>query len=85
MGVSPLDETPHRLTWTRLPLNAFTASQMFQAIANRERGGVPSVGSRVYAIDDRAMLIMHMYDDRGLDVIAANASTLVPLYGQFGD
>jgi hypothetical protein len=26
-----------------------------------------------------------MYDDRGLDVIAASASTLLPIYERFGD
>ena len=83
--VLPFEETPYRLTWTRLPLNSFNAAQMFQAIANRERGGIPSIESGVYTIDDRARLIMHMYDDRGLDVIATNASTLQPLYQRFGD
>jgi hypothetical protein len=39
----------------------------------------------VYLIDDRGKLIMHLYDDRGLDVIAANSSTLLPAYKQFGD
>jgi len=82
--VSPFDETPYRLNWARLPLNAFNAAQMFQAVANRERGGAPSIGSGVYTIDDRKKLIMHMYDDRGLDVIAADPSTLVPLYARFG-
>ncbi len=28
---------------------------------------------------------MHMYDDRGLDVIAANDSTLLPIYERFGE
>jgi hypothetical protein len=28
---------------------------------------------------------MHMYDDRGLDIIATNASTLLPLYERFAD
>jgi uncharacterized protein DUF3885 len=85
VDVSPFEETPHRLTWARLPLNSFNATQMFQAVANRERGGIPAIGSGVYALDDRAKLIIHMYDDRGLDVIAADPSTLVPLYQRFGD
>jgi hypothetical protein len=83
--VLPFEQTPYRLTWARLPMNGFKVDQMLQAVANRERGGIPSIGSGVYIIDDRAKLIMHMYDDRGLDVIAANASTLVPLYERFAD
>src|ERR1700733_9137768 len=83
--VSPFDQTPYRLTWARLPMDGFNADHMLQAVANRERGGTPSIGSGVYAIDDRAKLILHMYDDRGLDIIAANASTLVPLYERYAD
>lgn len=69
VDILPFDETPYRLSWTRLSLSSLKAAQMFQAIASRERGGVPAIGSGVYTIDDRAELIMHMYDDRGLDVI----------------
>jgi hypothetical protein len=84
VDVSPFDQTPYRLIWTRLPLHSLNAAQMFQAIANRERGGIPAIRSGVYTIDDRAVLIMHMYDDRGLDIIAANAATLLPVYERFG-
>jgi hypothetical protein len=83
--VSPFDETPFRLTWTRVPLNSFDANKMFQAIANRDHGRIPSIAGSTYTIDDRAKLIMHMYDDRGLDIIATNASTLLPLYERFAD
>jgi Domain of unknown function (DUF3885) len=85
VDVFPFEDTPYRLTWTRLPPNAFNAAQMFQAIANADMGGIPAIAGRVYTIDDRARLIMHMYDDRGLDVIAADASTLLPLYERFCD
>jgi len=44
---------------------------------------LPGLGG-VYTIDDRRKLIMHMYDDRGLDVIAVKAARLVPLYVRFG-
>ena len=84
VDVLPFDHTPYRLIWTRLPLHSLNAAQMFQAIANRERGGIPAIRSGVYTIDDRAVLIMHMYDDRGLDIIAANAATLLPVYERFG-
>ena len=56
---------------------------MFRAVANREFGGVPAIGSGVYTIDERAKVIIHMYDDRGLDVIATGLSTLVPVYERF--
>lgn len=83
--ISPFDESQYRLTWTRLPPLAFDVTRMFQAIANRERGGVPSISSGVYTIDPRSKIIMHMYDDRGLDVIAYDAVPLLPLYKSFGE
>lgn len=83
--ISPLDESQYRLTWIRLPPLAFDVTQMFQAIANRERGGVPSISSGVYTIDPCSKIIMHMYDDRGLDVIAYEAATILPLYKSFGE
>ena len=36
-------------------------------------------------IDPRSKVIMHMYDDRGLDIIAAELNTLRPLFETFGD
>jgi Domain of unknown function (DUF3885) len=83
--VSPFDETQYRLTWTRLSPLAFDAGQMFQAIANREQKGAPKVASGVYVIDPRSKIIMHMYDDRGLDVIATNLNILRPLFESFGE
>jgi hypothetical protein len=83
--VSPFDETPYRLTWTRVPPLSFNVALMFQACANADLGGTPSIAGRAYAIDHRTKIIMHMYDDRGLDVIAANASALLPVYDRFSD
>ena len=81
--VSPFDEGQYRLTWTQLSPLAFDAAQMFQAIANREQEGYPKVASGVYVIDPRSKIIMHMYDDRGLDVIATDLNTLRPLFETF--
>jgi len=83
--VSPFDETPYRLTWARLSPLAFDAAQMFQAIANREQDGIPKISSAVYVIDPIKKVIMHMYDDRGLDVIASELNTLRPLFESFSD
>lgn len=83
--VSPFEETAYRLTWIRLSPLDFNAPQMFQAIANRERDGMPKVSSGVFVIDPHSKIIMHMYDDRGLDIIAAQLNTLRPLFESFGD
>jgi hypothetical protein len=56
---------------------------MFQGIANREREGSPKISSGVFIIDPVSKTIMHMYDDRGLDIVAAELNTLRPLYDSF--
>jgi len=81
--VSPFNEAQYRLTWTRLSPLAFGAAKMFQAIANREQAGDPKVASAVYVINPLSKIIMHMYDDRGLDVIATDLNTLRPLFETF--
>jgi hypothetical protein len=83
--VSPFDETPYRLTWTCLSPVEVAAAQMFQAVANREQEGFPKISSGVYVIDPRAKIIMHMYDDRGLDVIAYELDVLRPMFERFSD
>ena len=58
---------------------------MFQAVANSEQGGVPAISGRVYVIDPRGRIIMQMYDDRGLDVIATELDALRPMFERFGE
>ena len=85
VDVSPFDETEYRLTWALLQPLAFDVASMFQAIANREQTGSPKVRSGVYVIDPSKRVIMHMYDDRGLDVIATELDTLRPLFETFNE
>jgi len=58
---------------------------MFHGIAYRERPGFPKISSGVYAINPQSKLILHMYDDRGLDIIATNIETLRPLFEGFNE
>jgi hypothetical protein len=83
--VSPFEEAGYRLTWTCVSLQGFDAAQMFQAIANREQPGFPKISSGVYVIHPNARIIMHMYDDRGLDVIATELPTLRPMFERFSE
>jgi len=85
LDVFPFDEAEYRLTWARIAPLVFDAARMFQAIANREQPGSPKIRSAGYAIDPNNKLIMHMYDDRGLDIIAADLDTLRPLFETFGE
>ncbi len=67
--ISPLDESQSRLTWTRLPPLAFDVTRMFQAIANRERGGAPSISRGVYLIDPRGKISDLVYRfEQGIQV-----------------
>lgn len=81
--VFPLDETPYRLTWARIRPEAFNPARMFEGIAHREQAGTPKISSGVYIIDPLSRIIIHMYDDRGLDVIATELETLWPLFASF--
>ena len=83
LDVFPLDETAYRLTWTRLPLVSIDAVAMFQGIANREQEGAPKISSGVFAIAADSKVIVHMYDDRGLDIVAAELNTLRSIYEAF--
>jgi hypothetical protein len=83
--VSPFDESPYQLTWTRLFPRTFNAALIFQAIANGEQLGDPKISSKVYIIDPRSKTILHMYDDRGLDIIATELKTLRPVFEGFSD
>jgi len=85
VDVSPIDEADYRLTWTHLQPPTFDAASMFKAIANREQAGSPAISGKVYVIDPSNCVIMHMYDDRGLDVIAAKLDTLGPLFETFNE
>lgn len=82
LDVSLFDDTPYRLTWTRLALRDLDAIQMFQGIANREQPGNPKIESAVYVISPGKKTILHMYNDRGLDVIASQLSTLRPVFNK---
>ena len=39
----------------------------------------------IYFINATKNLVFHMYDDRGLDIIASEAKTLKPIYTKFND
>jgi hypothetical protein len=73
------------LHWARLPARSFKYGAIFDGIANADHAKAPSVSSRVYFLNPATDVIVHMYDDRGLDVIAASREPLIPLYRTFND
>jgi hypothetical protein len=72
------------LTWAELSPSVLASEQLFLAIANQDHGRTPAVRGRVYILDPLAELLFHMYDDRGLDIIATSTMSLIPLYKPFG-
>jgi hypothetical protein len=73
------------LQWGQLPARSFRYSAVMEGVANSDHARTPSVPSRVYFLNPATGVIMHMYDDRGLDIIAARRETLVPLYRSFNE
>jgi hypothetical protein len=73
----------HTLLWVEQAARSFDYGAVFQAIGNADHAIEPSVGSRVYFCNAGTDVILHMYDDRGLDVIARQPEVLVPLYRTF--
>ena len=71
------------LQWAHLPARSFRYASVLESIANAEHAKTPSVSGRVYFLNPATAVIVHMYDDRGLDVIAARREALVPIYQKF--
>ena len=75
----------------RLPAHRIAHQQLLTAIAHadfpprtpRFTGRGPWQGPELYFLNLDRALVFHMYDDRGLDLIAGDRQTLRPLYEQF--
>lgn len=79
----PSEEGIRTLTWARLPPGALAARELFEAIANQDHGRSPSVRGRIHVLDPLADVLLHMYDDRGLDIIANTPPPLLLLRKRF--
>lgn len=71
------------MTWVVQPPRTFRYRLVFEAIANADHARSPAISSRVYMINPDNDVILYMYDDRGLDLIAARKDVLTPLYREF--
>ncbi|MFP3382337.1 DUF3885 domain-containing protein [Tritonibacter sp. SIMBA_163] len=50
-----------------------------------EMGVRPTVSADIYVVDFARGLVLHPYDDRGMDVAGTQKGTLVPLYQEYHD
>jgi len=73
------------LQWAQVPVWSFQYGAVFEDIANADHAQTPSVSGRVYFLNPARVMIIHMYDDRGLDMIAASREALIPIYRTFSD
>lgn len=77
------DESKVLLQWVVQPSRSLRYDAVLEGIANADHGIIPSIGSWVCFLNVQNDVIFHMYDDRGLDVIATKRDALLPLYRNF--
>ena len=58
---------------------------LFREIIWGDLGGVLAFTSSVYIVDVENHVILHLYDDRGLDIVAYEKNTLSPLYKKLNE
>jgi hypothetical protein len=73
------------LQWAQVPARSFQYGAVFEGIASADHAQTPSVSGRIYFLNPAREMIIHMYDDRGLDMIAASRAALIPIYRTFSD
>jgi hypothetical protein len=61
----------------------FQPDKLLREIIKGDVGGCRELVSSTYLIDSHSLILFHLYDDRGLDVVAANKESLRPLYENF--
>lgn len=57
--------------------------KLFEAIIKADIGGFSELVSSVFIFDLEKHMMLHLYDDRGLDVVAENTSLLLPIYKKY--
>jgi len=72
-----------------LTVNRINCRNILTAIANTDfpprQPRLHSTNEEIYFINTSKNLIFYMYDDRGLDIIAADVKTLKPIYSKYND
>jgi Domain of unknown function (DUF3885) len=73
----------YTVRWAIIRSSVLSTGRLFEAIANQDHGRTPSVRGRVHIFDPGAEVLLHMYDDRGMDVIATSVAPLLTLKRSF--
>jgi hypothetical protein len=79
------DDHSYTLRWSQEAARGFQYRTVFTGLANADHGQIAGVAisSRVYFLHPQKRLILHMYDDRGLDVIGGEPKDLYAIYREF--
>jgi hypothetical protein len=77
------EEENYIVRWAIIKPFDLSAERLFQAIGNQDHGLTPSVRGRVHIFDPSSETLLHMYDDRGMDIIAASLPPLEALKQTF--
>lgn len=78
------EDAIYRVQWAIIHPSDLSTGRLFDAIANQDHGRAPSVRGRVHILDPRTEVLLHMYDDRGMDAIATSVAPLLTLKSSFG-
>ncbi|MGG4142586.1 DUF3885 domain-containing protein [Paenibacillus algorifonticola] len=71
--------------YARVKLQNLNISPLLEAIANRSAGLEPIIVGDIYIINETNKTIFHLYDDRGLDILAEEVETLRWIYEHYND
>jgi hypothetical protein len=77
------EDEVYTVRWAIIRSSVLSTGRLFEAIANQDHGRTPSVRGRVHILDPEAEVLLHMYDDRGMDVIATSVAPLLTLKSSF--
>jgi hypothetical protein len=73
----------YTVRWAIIRSSDLSTWRLSEAIANQDFGRTPLVRGRVHILDPGAKVLLHMYDDRGMDVIATSLAPLLTLKNSF--
>jgi hypothetical protein len=79
----PYDDGTWVLEWTCRPARTFGHARILEGIANCDHLVDPWIDDGVYVVAPEKGLLFHMYDDRGLDMVATDRAMLAPIYRRF--
>ena len=79
------DEMTHyELYWDLNQMN-WSIEKLIKEVVLADIGGLNSLASAVFLLHTKEHILYYLYDDRGLDVVAQDKETLLPLYEKYSN